>query len=379
METIEKKPIRIAQIIGRTLNGGVENYVLNYYLALNRNKYQFDFYIEKESLIINKKDIEKYGGRVFIIPSIKKYFSYEKTLSKLFRENKYKIVQANNNSLSAITLRIAKKSGVQIRIANSLSTSNKNEFLRNFIKNILRKMSKKYATHYFACSNLAGEWLFGDNILSNKKYFLVHNAVNTERFIFSDEKRNDLKRKYSLENRIVVGTIGRLEKQKNHLYLIDIFNSLLKKDNRYFLIIIGDGNLYDEIIKKAQNYGIEKNLLVLTSKEVGVRGAAASYYNLFDIFVLPSLYEGLPTVGIEAQINGLPCLFSSTVTRETKVNSNVKFIDLNEYTDDWVNNIIEFSGTRLLNSNDVITNFDINKQAIHLEELYDKFLGGIIL
>lgn len=378
MEKNDKGLIRIAQIIGRTLNGGVENYVLNYYLAINRNKYQFDFYIEKESLIINKANIEKYGGRVFIVPSIKKYFSYKKTLRQLFDANKYKIVQANNNSLSAITLRIAEKCGVPIRIANSLSTSNKNEFVRNTVKNILRKKSKKYATHFFACSNLAGEWLFGSNILTNKNYYLVHNAVSTERFIFSNSIRNELRKKYSLENRIIVGTIGRLEKQKNQLYLVDIFNNLLKKDTRYFLIIIGDGNLYNEIIQKTKKYGIEKSVLVLTSNEVGVRGTAANYYNLFDVFILPSLYEGLPTVGIEAQINGLPCLFSSTITREVQINSNVKFIDLNEFTDEWVNNIIEFSKSRIFNNN-ILFDFDINRQAENLEKLYDSFLGGNFL
>ena len=376
MEKLVKEPIRIAQIIGRTLNGGVENYVLNYYLSIDKSKFQFDFFIEHESLIINRQLIEKLGGKIFIIPSIKNIFSYNSKLKSIFKQNKYSIVQANNNSLSVISLRIAKKCNIPIRIANSLSTSNKNEFVRNIVKNILKKFSKRYATHYFACSNLAGQWLFGKNIIYNKNYYLVHNAVDIKKFIYSENKRIELKKKHNLENRFVVGTIGRLENQKNHKYLLDIFSYLHKNDSRYFLIIIGDGKLYGDLISKAKSLNINEDMLILTSKDVGVRGTAALYYNLFDIFVLTSLYEGLPTVGIEAQINGLPCLFASTITDETKVNDNVQFLDINE--DDipqWVDEITCNIKKRCVRSDNLLS-FDISNEVIALENLYSMLLRG---
>lgn len=377
MEKLVKEPIRIAQIIGRTLNGGVENYVLNYYLSIDKSKYQFDFFIENESLIINRKLIENLGGKVFIIPSIKNIFSYNSKLKSIFKQNKYSIVQANNNSLSAISLCIAKKCNIPIRIANSLSTSNKNEVLRNIVKNILKKFSKKYSTHYFACSNLAGQWLFGKNIIYNKNYYLVRNVVDLKKFIYSENKRIELKQKHNLENRLVVGTIGRLENQKNHKYLLDIFSSLRKNDSRYFLIIIGDGKLYDDLISKAKSLNIDKDMLILTSKDVGVRGTAATYYNLFDIFVLTSLYEGLPTVGIEAQINGLPCLFASTITDETKVNENVKFLDINDDNiSQWVDEIVCNIKKRCEKNNNILS-FDVSNGVIVLENLYSMFLRGI--
>lgn len=367
------RTIRIAQVIGRTLNGGVENYVLNYYLALDKEKYQFDFYVENESLVINKKKIEKMGGRVFIIPSIKKYFSYKKTLTKYFLENNYSIIQSNNNSLSAITLKIAEKCGIRVRIANSLSTSNNSEFLRNFLKKCLRKISKKHATHFFACSNLAGKWLFGNDIIFNNKYFLVHNAVDESKFVYSQEKNMELRKKYNIENKVVLGTIGRFEKQKNQLYLLDVFNRLVKRDDRFFLIIIGDGKLYNEIIEKIKIMDLRDKVLVLTSKQVGVRGSVANYYSVFDLFIMTSIYEGLPTVGIEAQINGLPCLFSSAITKETKINSNVEFMDLRDNFDKWISKIFELVGKRKFYNN-YSEAFDINLQVRRLEMLYEDFL-----
>lgn len=364
------RPIKVAQIIGRTLNGGVENLILNYYLNIDRSRVQFDFFVESTSEIINQEKIEALGGKVIIIPSIKNIAQYRKQLKSKFLDGHYDIVQSNINTLSVFPLSVAKKCGVKIRIANSLSTSNRSEHLRNAIKTVLKPASKKFATHYFACSDLAGEWQFGKKICSSSKYYKVFNAVDLDRYKYSSSIREEFRNKYKLNDKFVVGTIGRLENQKNHLFLLDIFKEiyLLRKDS--FLIIIGDGNKEQELKEKAKQLGIDEHVSILTSREVGVRGSASKFYSAFDCFVLPSLYEGLPTVGIEAQIASLPCFFASTITKETTISDRTFYLDIRQTPSEWAKEIVEKS--QKFNRNDIILceDYDIKVQGKKLTELY---------
>ena len=365
--------IKVAQIIGRTINGGVENLIYNYYLNIDKTKFQYDFFVEEPSDIINVEKIEKMGGRVVIIPSYKKIFKYTKVLKKMFIEGKYDIVQANMNSLSVFSLRAAKKAKINVRICNSLSTSNKKEKLHHLLKMLLRPFSKKYATHYFACSNLCGEWLYGKKILANQNYYKINNAIQYERYLYNETYRKELKNKHGLTDEFIVGTIGRLEPQKNQMFLLDIFAAILKYKQNSKLIIIGDGYLFDDLNDKINKLNLKDNVIILTSKEVGVRGSALKYYSLFDCFVLPSLYEGLPTVGIEAQINTLPCFMSNTITTETKISDRCEFIPLDAGSDEWAKTIIDNSNVERTNKFEC-QEYDVKVQAKLLEELYSKFL-----
>ena len=377
-EERKNKIIRVAQIIGRTLNGGVENLIYNYYLNIDRTKVQFDFFVEAPSKIVNVEAIEKLGGKVVIIPSYKKLGEYRKALKKLFIEGKYDIVQSNMNSLSLFSLKAAKDAGIKIRICNSLSTTNKKETVHHLLKMMLKPYSKKYATHYFACSDLCGTWLYGNDILNNEKYFKINNAIEIKKYQYNEEYRNELIQKHNLEGKFIVGTIGRLEPQKNQSFLLDIFHSILKSNNDSFLIIIGDGYLQEELEKKIESLGMKDKVLILTSKEVGVRGTASKYYSLFDAFVLPSLYEGLPTVGIEAQINTLPCFFADTITKETEINDRCHFISLDKNADDWAKYILDNSIVER-NSNFYCPSYDVKEQVKLLLDLYEKFIKEVSL
>lgn len=369
---MEDHIIKVAQVIGKTDNGGVENFVYNYYENIDKSKVQFDFLVENESKIIDTKKINDMGGRVILIPPYTKPPEFNKALKKIFTNNKYDIVQANMNSLSVFPLRIAKEAGIKVRIADSLSTANKKEGLRYVLKNILRKHSLTYPNYYFACSDLCGKWLFGENILSNSRYFKVPNAVKVSTFKFDPTARKGIREKYGLQDKYVIGTIGRLEQQKNQMFLLNIFRDYLKTDDSAYLIIIGDGTLYEKLLNEAQRLGIANKVKILTSKEVGVRGAAAKFYSVFDCFVLPSLYEGLPTVGIEAQINSLPCLFANIITKETQFTSNCKFLPIDS-TEPWVKAIAESKGHTRTNTED-IEKYDIKYQAERLLKLYETFV-----
>ena len=346
---------------------------MNYYRNIDKDKIQFHFLCDEDSTNIPYEEIEKMGGKVIIIPPYQRLFEYQKELYRIFKENNYKIVHSHISTLSVFPLRIAKKAGVPIRIAHSHSTSNKKEWKRNLIKNILRPFSKLYANQFFACSELSGRWLFGEKAFKNDKIKIINNAIDLEKFKFNKEKRNEIRKKLKIdENIILVGHIGRFVTQKNHEFLIDVFNEIIKKrkqenfDSK--LILIGQGNLKENIIEKIKYLGLQ-DYVIFTGQTTNV----SDYYNAMDIFVLPSLYEGLPVVGIEAQANGLLCEFSTDMTKETKVLNTTKFISLKETAKKWAEIILEdYKNFKRKNSFDEMTkkNFNIKEEAKKLEKYY---------
>ena len=342
---------------------------MNYYRNIDKDKIQFHFLCDEDSTNIPYEEIEKMGGRVIIIPPYQRLYEYQKELYRIFKENKYKIVHSHISTLSVFPLRIAKKAGVPIRIAHSHSTSNKKEWKRNLIKNILRPFSKLYANQFFACSELSGRWLFGEKAFKNGKIKIINNAIDLEKFKFNKEKRNEIRKKLKIdENIILIGHIGRFVTQKNHEFLIDVFDEIHRRKQNSKLILIGQGNLKENIIEKIKYLGLQ-DYVIFTGQTTNV----SDYYNAMDIFVLPSLYEGLPVVGIEAQANGLLCEFSTDMTKETKVLNTTRFISLKETPENWANTILEdYKNFKRLDSFDEMTkkNFNIKEEAKKLEEYY---------
>lgn len=346
---------------------------MNYYRNIDKSKVQFHFLCDEDSTNIPYEEIEKMGGKVIIIPPYQRLFEYQKELYRIFKENNYKIVHSHISTLSVFPLRIAKKAGVPIRIAHSHSTSNKKEWKRNLIKNILRPFSKLYANQFFACSELSGRWLFGEKAFKNGKIKIINNAIDLEKFKFNKEKRNEIRKKLKIdENIILVGHIGRFVTQKNHEFLIDVFDEIIKKrkqenfDSK--LILIGQGNLKENIIEKIKYLGLQ-DYVIFTGQTTNV----SDYYNAMDIFVLPSLYEGLPVVGIEAQANGLLCEFSTDMTKETKVLNTTRCISLKETAKKWAEMILDdYKNFKRRDSFEEMTknNFNIIEEAKKLEKYY---------
>ena len=288
---------------------------MNYYRHLDHSKIQFDFICDDDSTNIPYDEIEKLGGKVILIPPYQKVFKYQRELRRVLRDGKYKIVHSHINTLSVFPLYAAKKVGVPVRIAHSHSTTNKKEWKKNLLKQVLRPFSKKYATNYMCCSELAGRWLFGDKAYDEGKVYLLNNAIDLDKFKY-DKKIKDKKRKELgiKEDTIVIGHIGRFVAQKNHTFLIDIFNQFHKKEKNSILLLAGQGPLQEEIKNKVRELGLDDSVRFL-----GQRNDANELYQVFDVFLLPSLYEGLPVVGVEAQASGLLCFLSDDMTKETKV------------------------------------------------------------
>lgn len=369
----KEEPIRIAQIVGKWLGGGVEAVVMNYYRHLDHSKIQFDFICDDDSTNIPYDEIEKLGGKVILIPPYQKVFKYQRELRRVLRDGKYKIVHSHINTLSVFPLYAAKKVGVPVRIAHSHSTTNKKEWKKNLLKQVLRPFSRKYATNYMCCSELAGRWLFGDKAYDEGKVYLLNNAIDLDKFKY-DKKIRDKKRKELgiKEDTIVIGHIGRFVAQKNHIFLIDIFNQFHKKEKNSILLLAGQGPLQEEIKNKVRELGLNDSVRFL-----GQRNDANELYQVFDVFLLPSLYEGLPVVGVEAQASGLLCFFSDDMTKETKVLDSTVFMSLSNADDEWATSILDnYINFRRKDTTSDITksNFNIKYETNKLKNKYSELL-----
>ena len=365
---MENRPIRIAQIMGKMNSGGVESVVMNYYRYIDKDKIQFDFIVDENSTHIPYKEIESMGGQVILVPTYQKIGLYIKELKRIFKEKKYRIVHSHLNSLSIFPLYVAKKTNIPVRIAHSHSTSNKKEWKKNIIKNILRPLSKINASHYFCCSELAGRWLFGNKTYNQKKVTLINNAIEIDNFIYDETIQYKIRKELNLSDKLVIGHVGRFVNQKNHTYLIDIFYEIHKKNKNTVLLLIGEGPLLNEIKLK-----VEKLELNQAVKFLGVRNDVNILMQAMDVFILPSLYEGLPVVGVEAQAAGNLCILSEDMTKDTKILKTTKFLSLSESPEYWAEEILKAqkSFTKKNTKKEIIQAcFDIKTESKKLERLY---------
>lgn len=370
----DKQPIRIAQIIGKWVGGGVEAVVMNYYRNIDKSKIQFDFFCDEDSTNIPYDEIESLGGKIILIPPYQKIFKYQKELKKVLLEGNYKIVHSHINTLSVFPLRVAKKAKIPIRIAHSHSTSNKKEWKKNIIKNMLKPFSKIYATDYFCCSELAGRYLFGDKIYNEGKVYLLNNAIDLDKFVYKEKIRKEKRENLKIEeDTLVIGHIGRFVAQKNHTFLIDIFNEVHKQKPKSVLMMVGQGPLQEKIKQKVNELGLTNSVQFL-----GQRNDVSELYQVFDMFLLPSLYEGLGMVLIEAQTSGLHCICSTEVPNIAKATENVKFISLDEDISIWSSTILNDYKIRDREDYKIQISkngFDIKKEAIKLEKKYTSLIN----
>ena len=364
-----KNPIRIAQIMGKWLGGGVEAVVMNYYRHINRNKIQFDFICDNDSTNIPYEEIESLGGKVILIPPYQKVFEYQKQLKKVLTEGKYQIVHSHINALSVFPLKAAKEVGVEVRIAHSHSTTNKVEWKKNMVKNLLKPFSKVYPTHYFACTEHAGRWLFGDKKFEKGEVFILNNAIDVSKFKYNPEIRTLKRAELGIEeDTLVIGHIGRFVQQKNHHFVIDVFNEVYKKNKKSLLVLIGQGPLVDEIKNKVRELN-----LVDAVRFLGQQDDVHEWYQAFDSFLFPSLYEGLGIVAIEAQCAGCYCLASTEVPQVAKVTKNLEFVNLNQAPKDWANYLLQPGVAVKVQKCELEVaekGYDIKKEVTKIERFY---------
>ncbi len=366
-----KEKVRVLQIIGIVCGGGVESVIMNYYRNIDRTNVQFDFVVDGYDKTILDDEIASLGGKVYHIePYRQNIFRYMKQIYQIVRQGNYKIVHSNMNTLSVFSLFPAWLAGAEQRILHNHSTGIKQEGTRSVMKTILRPIAPLFANRYAACSKLAGDWMYGVRRMNRGDIAIIRNAIDVEQYTFSAEQRTKYRKKLGLaDDALVIGHVGRFMFQKNHSFLLEIFREVCRLETKAALLLIGDGELRGEMEHLVQRYGLAKYVHFL-----GLRKDVRSLYNAMDIFVLPSWYEGLPVVSVEAQANGLRCLFSTNVTAESKLTKTAEFYDLADGAAKWAAHIVNGNNDRNKNACTDMRSagFDIKTQAEKLWEWYNK-------
>jgi glycosyltransferase involved in cell wall biosynthesis len=348
--------------------GGLETMLMNYYRQINRGKIQFDFLVHRSEKGHYDREIEELGGKIYRMPSIKpgNYQQYFKLLDEFFEIHKeYRVVHSHINENSSFVLRAAKKVGIPCRIAHS-HLSDLGLDLKLPFRLYARYFMKDHPNYYFACSKNAGKWLFGKKQIKLNDVMVLNNAVNAKDFKFNIKIRNKIRAELGLKDEIVIGHIGRFNKQKNHEFLIEIFNAIHKKKTNAILLLIGDGHLRATIERKVETLGLSSHVRIL-----GVRSDIPELMQAMDLFLFPSLFEGLPVVLVEAQAAGLKCIVSDTITKESDITGRVDFISLNQTPEYWASLILSQSYEHVETSQALQENgYDAVTNAQWLENFY---------
>ena len=330
--------IRILHSVSNMDRAGLETMLMNYYRHMDREKIQFDFLCNKSKPGAYEKEIIQMGGKIYRTPGLNpiRYMEYLHYMTDLFKKNKeYQIVEAHNGTLGVYALHAAKVNHIPVRICHSHNT--KVELDWKFpIKIVCKQLLPNNMTHHFACGIEAARGYFGDAVVRAGNYTLIYNAIDVEKFTFNKNTRDSIRAQYNLENKKVIGHIGRFMTQKNHDFLLTIFSEIYKKDNNVVLVLLGEGELEAKIKNKACKMGISDRI-----KFMGSVSNANEWYNAFDLFLLPSLHEGLPLVGVEAQANDLPCIFSDTISKEVALTNKTQFVSLQAPTSEWADIVLE--------------------------------------
>lgn len=359
-----EEPIRILQIVTKMNYGGIENMLMTYFRNIDRKKVVFDFLSHYEGKQDFEEEITALGGNLYKLPRLNPFsMSYYKRLEKFFKEHpEYRVVHSHLDCMAGIPLIVAKKCGVKVRIAHSHS-SNQNYNFKYPIKLMCKKIIPKIATALFACSKQAGNWMF-----NTSSYKVLCNAINSLSFRYSPDMEKEVKDILKLQKRFVVGHVGQFRKEKNHFFLLDIFAEVLKKDSSSVLVMVGEGDQMEPAKTYAEELGITSNVMFL-----GARNDVNKLLQGFDIFVLPSKFEGLPVSVIEAQAAGLPCVVTDCVPQECcDVTGNAVRLSIKEKPAVWAEKILSYKGFNKQDAYEQIKNagFDIKENARWLEEYY---------
>ena len=357
--------MRVLQVVTNMDRGGLETMLMNYYRHIDRTKVQFDFLTHRQERAAYDDEIEALGGRIYRLPRLVPWSkSYLSELNRLFDEHpEYKIIHVHQDCLSSVILKAAAKHDVPVRIAHSHS-ADQDKNIKYPIKLWYKRKIPRHATHLFACGKEAGDWMF-----SGAPYQIVNNAIDAAAYTYDADKRGELRRQLVLADELVIGHVGNFTQPKNHPFLLEIFTALLKKEPNAVLLLVGGGEEMSQIREKAQKLGIAEHVHFL-----GVRSDVAGLMQAMDVFVFPSLYEGLGIALIEAQTAGLPCVASDTIPHEAYLTDLVDSESLSAPAEKWAEKILEKRAIpRTDRRAEIATHgFDITTEAVKLQEFYLK-------
>lgn len=361
--------IKILHVLAALDGGGVECMLKNYYENFDCENIKFDFIVfEKGKGMLEEYFLSK-GSKIFhITPKKENFIKSNLELKKIIKNGQYDIIHCHQNRSNIIPLYYAHKYKIKNRICHSHSASIIKSFKEKMIKNVFSYYIEKYATKLFACSNMAAKWLYSKKV--QEKVTIINNAIELKRFEYNSKIRNNIREKYKLDNKIVVGCVARIHPQKNHKFLIDIFNELHKINSNYYLFLAGDGVDKELIENKVKEYGLQNDVLF-----AGNCNNVNELLQAFDIFALPTLFEGLGISLIESQVSGLLTITSKDVVpEETNVTKQIHYIPLEKTAKEWANEIelLYSKENERISYTDKIASqgFNIYNEANKLEKLY---------
>lgn len=329
--------IKILYVNGGSMDrGGVSTFMMNVYEKMHSEKIQIDFLVHTLSKGVRDEDILNLGGKIFRVPArgknpLKNY----RQIKQIMLDGNYDVVHAHADAGNSTILAIAKECDIPIRISHCHNTNYTNKsLLKKFLNEQLKKQIPRYATHLWACSEKAGEWLYG-----NHSFEVIPNAIDVQKFIYSPQLSKDLRKELNLENKFVIGHVGRFDYQKNHDFLLKVFAEVINEREDAHLVLIGKGELEEVIKKQANQLGILDKISFL-----GESSNVNKLINVFDVGVFPSLFEGFGIAVLEMQINGLPLVVSDNFPSEINLTDNIRFLSLDETVKYWCETILETKG-----------------------------------
>lgn len=367
------EPVRVLHVLHSMNCGGAETLIMNIYRNIDRERVQFDFLVNVFDKMFFEDEILKSGGRIFRIPFLTKLTPpvYERRLYEFFREHgEIKTVHSHLETTTGIILKQARRAGVTVRIAHSHNSRYTRTGLRyapeNIYKSYCRQKIVPNATELFGCSELANCWLFGNE---GKNAKIIRNGIETEKYAFSEAVRKEVRGELGIKDGTkAVGHVGRFNDQKNHLFLIDIFQKFSELNDDSLLLLAGEGVLMEQVREKAKRLGLLDRIRFL-----GLRCDVNRLMQAFDVFVLPSKFEGLPLVIVEAQAAGLPCVVPDAISRMSYLGcSRFTFLPLGD-AQAWADAICNAGGRSPCAASAVAeAGYDIRATAKMLEDLYIK-------
>lgn len=360
------EPLRVLQVVTQLNRGGLESFVMNMYRNIDRDRVQFDFLCHRDEEGIFDREARSLGARIYHVPRANPLNPrYYQALENFFSSHPYHIVHSHIDCMSALPLAAARRHGVSVRVAHSHSSRQDIDIKYPF-KIICKRFIKYEATDLLACGIEAGKWMFGTN-----KFIVIHNAIDVDAYRFDEAERNRVRKSLGAgQNTIVVGHVGRFSAVKNHAFLIDVFKALCDLNQDVMLILVGDGELRAQVEGKVQDYGLNEKVHFL-----GLRSDVPQLMQAMDVFCMPSFYEGLPLVLVEAQAAGLPCLISDSIPDDCDLGCGlIKSNNLKKDPLDWANMIISqnmINSTRSDGAKSVLeAGYDAKSEANILESFY---------
>lgn len=365
-EGISSEPVRVLHILQRMEAGGTQALLMNIYRKIDRTKLQFDFLVEYSEKQFYDDEITAMGGHVYYTSIREDYnvFKFRHQLKKFFKEHKeYKVVHVHAYTVGFLCLDIIKKAGIPVRIAHSHNNETVHD-IKYLPKLFMQRIFTKNATDLFACSEEAGKYLFKD-----KPFQVLKNAIDSQNFIADVDTRNEIRKELGVEDKFVVGHVGRLHPQKNHDFLIDVFAELKKKKPNAELILVGTGPLEEKVKSKVAEKGFSGCVHFL-----GNRKDMNRIYQAMDVFVFPSLFEGLGIVAIEAQAAGVPIVCSEGLPPETDITPIYRKLLLSDGEEKWANAALEMAQNPSAHTNTqkyvIDAGFDMDATAKYMESYY---------